>query len=211
MEPPFMGEGVRLHFIICGRGRDGEWGSPRSGFVQRYVRADTRKSEPLLHKSVARAAQLHSLDLTAMDTKLKEWLGWLKIIEGEVRDLVMVKRTFHEIQQLIKDNPALHQSNSFYDYLSRTYVSHVVIGVRRQIKCDKQSISMARMFKELIETPEVLTRSYYVGLYKGSVVENFADRDFNKFAAPMKPQHIDPSFVTAYRDRQGGRYMHQLR
>lgn len=131
-----------------------------------------------------------------MDTKLKKWLRWLEVIKGEVQDLVMAKRTFHEVQQLIKDNPALHQSNSFYDYLSRTYVSHVVIGLRRQIKCDNQSISMARMFEELIETPQALTRSYYVGLYEGSVVENFADRDFNKFAAPGAP-HIDPIFVAA--------------
>ncbi len=131
-----------------------------------------------------------------MDTKLKKWLRWLEVIKDEVQDLVMAKRTFHEVQQLIRDNPALHQPNSFYDYLSRTYVSHVVIGLRRQIKCGNQSISMARMFEELIESPQVLTRSYYVGLYKGSVVENFADKDFNKFAAPEAP-HIDPTLVAA--------------
>jgi len=120
----------------------------------------------------------------------------MDVIKVEVQDLVMAKRTFHEVQQLIKDNPALHQSNSFYDYLSCTYVSHVVIGLRRQIKCDNHCISMARMFEELIESPQVLTRSYYVGLYKGSVVENFADNDFNKFAVPGA-FHIDPTLVSA--------------
>jgi len=129
-----------------------------------------------------------------MDTKLKKWLRWLDIIKNEVQDLVMTKRTFHEIQQLIKDNPALRQPNSFYEYLSRTYISHVVIGLRRQIKCDNQSISLARMFEELIESPQTFTRSYYVGLYKGSNVENFAEKDFNKFATPGA-SHIDPSLV----------------
>lgn len=129
-----------------------------------------------------------------MDTKLKKWLQWLEVIKAEVQDLVMAQRTFHEVQQLIIDNPSLHQPNSFYDYLSRTYVSHVVIGLRRQIKYDNQSISMARLFKELIESPQVLTRSYYVGLYKGSVTEDFADKDFNKFAVPGAP-YIDPIFV----------------
>jgi hypothetical protein len=133
-----------------------------------------------------------------MDKKLKKWLRWMDVIKREVQDLVMAKRTFHEVQQLIKDNPALHQSNSFYDYLSRTYVSHVIMGLRRQIKCDKdnKSISMARMFEELIESPQVLTRSYYVGLYKDSVVEIFADKDFNKFATPEAP-HLDPTLVDA--------------
>ena len=129
-----------------------------------------------------------------MDKKLKKWLKWLDVIKAEVQDLVVARRTFHEIQQLIKDNPALHQPNSFYDYLSRTYVTHVVIGLRRQIKCDDQSISLARLFEELIESPHILSRSYYVNLYKGSTVEDFANKDFNKFAAE-EASHIDSLLV----------------
>ncbi|SDH66311.1 hypothetical protein SAMN05216603_111167 [Pseudomonas benzenivorans] len=131
-----------------------------------------------------------------MNQKLKKWLRWLDIIKGEVQDLVISKHTFHEVQKLIKNNPLLHKPSSFYDYLSRTYVSHVVMGLRRQIKCDNQSISMARLFEEMIESPQAFTRSYYVGLYKGSVAECFADKDFNKFAAP-KATHIDPALVEA--------------
>lgn len=113
-----------------------------------------------------------------------------------ITDLVIAKHIFQEVQKLIENNPLLHKPSSFYDHLSRTYASHVVIGLRRQIKCDKQSISMARLFEEMIESPHALTRSYYVGLYKGSIVESFADRDFNKFAAPTAA-HIDPKLVEA--------------
>jgi hypothetical protein len=131
-----------------------------------------------------------------MDPKLKKWLRWLDVIKAEVQELVMAKHTFHEVQKIIGDNPKLHQPSSFYDYLSRTYVSHVVIGLRRQIKCDIQSISMARLFEEMIESPEVMSRSYYVDLYKGSVVEAFANKDFNKFAVP-EATHINASLVEA--------------
>lgn len=128
---------------------------------------------------------------------IEKWLQWMEVIKDEVQELVMTKRTFHEVQQLIKDNPALHLSNSFYDYLSRTYVSHVVIGVRRQIKSKgNDCISMAKIFKELIKSPQDLTRCYYVGLYKGTNMERFADKDFNKFATPGFP-HIDPTLVAA--------------
>ena len=82
-----------------------------------------------------------------MDQKLSKWLRWLEVIKGEVQDLVVTKHTFHEVQGLIKDNPLLHQPTSFYDYLSRTYVSHIIIGLRRQLKSDKQGISMARLFE----------------------------------------------------------------
>lgn len=131
-----------------------------------------------------------------MDPKLKKWLRWLEVIKGEVSELVIAKHTFHEVQQLIKDNPLLHQPSSFYDYLSRTYISHAVIGLRRQVKCDHRSISMARLFTEMIETPQTFTRTYYVGLYEGSVVKRFADLDFEKFAAPGA-SHIDASFVVS--------------
>jgi hypothetical protein len=132
-----------------------------------------------------------------METKIEEWLQWMEVIKDEVQELVITKRTFHEVQQLIKDNPTLHQSNTFYNYLSRTYVSHVIIGLRRQIKGKGNNcISMVRLFNELIKSPQVLTRSYYVDLYKGSSVECFADKDFNKFAAPGSP-HIDPTLVRA--------------
>lgn len=115
--------------------------------------------------------------------KLKKWIRWLDIIKGEVSELVIAKHTFHEVQKLIKDNSLLHQPSSFYDYLSRTYISHTVIGLRRQLKCDEQSISMARLFTEMIKEPQTFTRRYYVNLYEGSAVKRYADHDFEKFAA----------------------------
>jgi hypothetical protein len=129
-----------------------------------------------------------------MDKKLEKWIRWLEIIKGEVSELVIAQHTFHEVQKIIKSNTRLHQPNSFYDYLSRTYVSHAVIGLRRQVKCDDQSISMARLFTEMIETPQTFSRSYYVGLYEKSAVKQFADHDFEKYADP-RAQHIAPNRV----------------
>lgn len=123
-------------------------------------------------------------------------MEWLKTVEGEVQDLVVAKHIFHEIQGMIRDNPRLHQYSSFYDYFSNTYVSHVVIGVRRQITCHKDSSSMADLFKEMIATPETFTRAHYTAKYKGSAKEDDANKTFDKFAAPRAP-HINPNLVEA--------------
>lgn len=131
-----------------------------------------------------------------MDPKLNKWLHWLDVIKADVQDLVIAKRTFQEVQQLIRNNPLLHQPSSFYDFIARTYVSHALIGLRRQLKCGDQSISLAGLFEEMIESPKTLTRTYFVGLYKGSGVESFADKDFNNFAAEGA-SHIDPHLVLA--------------
>jgi hypothetical protein len=112
-----------------------------------------------------------------MDPRLNKWLRWLEVLKGEIQELVVAKYTFHEIQGMIAANPKLQTGNSFYRYITSTYVSHVVIGLRRQLKTDHQSISLALLLQELAQTPEVLSREYYVALYKGSVVEDFANRD----------------------------------
>lgn len=130
-----------------------------------------------------------------MDKKLKKWLKWLDVIKAEIQELVVAKHTFHEVQKIISDNPELHESNSFYRYLANTYVSHAVSGVRRQVKCDDQSISLVRLMTEMVASPQTLSRDYYVALYKGSVVESYADKDFNGFADP-NCKHIDPDRVS---------------
>ena len=131
-----------------------------------------------------------------MDPRLKKWLEWLDVIKAEVRELLIAKHTFHEVQKMIEANPKIQTSNSFYRYFANSYVSHVVVGLRRQIKIDSQSISLARLLKEISETPEVLSRKYYVSLYKNSVVENLANGDFDRIAMPGAA-HIDASKVTA--------------
>lgn len=129
-----------------------------------------------------------------IDPRLEKWLRWLEVVKLQVQDLVMTRYTFHEMQLMIQQNPALQTSNSFYKYLTITYVSHAVMGLRRQIKCDSQSISFAQLLEELVATPEILSRTYYAELYAGSVVEDMADRDFDRFAQPGA-LHIDPILV----------------
>ena len=129
-----------------------------------------------------------------MDPKLTKWLRWLKIIHDEIQRLVLAKDAFWEVQQIIKSNKKIQKPSYFYQYLGNTYVSYSVIGMRRQFKVDSQSISLSRLLTELAETPEVISRTYYKGLYSGSGVERFADRDFDKFSEPGAP-HISKKKV----------------
>lgn len=129
-----------------------------------------------------------------MDARISKWLRWLDVIKAEIQDLVVSKYIFHEVQKMIAENPKIQVNNSFYRYITSTYVSHAVIGLRRQLKTDPQGISLALLLQELIKTPEVLSRKYYVGLHEGSTVEDLADEDFDRFASPGA-SHIDPAQV----------------
>jgi hypothetical protein len=112
----------------------------------------------------------------------------------------MTKHTFHEVQKIIKDNPSLPQANSFYIYLTITYVSHVAMGVRRQVKGSQQSISFAQLLEEIVATPHLLSRSYYASLYIGSSVQDMGQADFDQFAK-AGAIHIDPNIVAADLER----------
>ncbi len=116
-----------------------------------------------------------------MDPRLNKWLQWLKVVHDDIQQMLIKRNIFWEVQDIIKGNNELHKPSSFYSYLGDTYVAYILIGIRRQVKVDKQSISFARLLTELADTPTVLSRKYYVSLYKGSTVERFGDRDFDRF------------------------------
>jgi hypothetical protein len=93
-----------------------------------------------------------------MDSKLKKWLRWLKVVHDDIQQLLIKRNIFWEVQDIIRSNAKLHKPSSFYSYLGDTYVAYVSIGIRRQIKIDNQSISFARLLTELANTPAVLSR-----------------------------------------------------
>ena len=131
-----------------------------------------------------------------MDKRLTKWLRWLEIIKTEVQDLVIAKHMFSEVRYMIASNPTLQVDNSYYRYLASSYASHAIIGVRRQIKVENESISLSRMLKEMSETPDVVSRSYYVSLYKGLATEFLADKNFNRYA-DVGSNHIRAEMVLA--------------
>jgi len=116
-----------------------------------------------------------------MDPRLKKWLRWLKVVHDDIQQLLVKRNIFWDVQGIIKANGELHKPSSFYTYLGDTYIAYITIGIRRQIKIDKQGISFARLLTELADTPSVLSRKYYGDLYKGSVIELDANRDFDRF------------------------------
>ena len=96
--------------------------------------------------------------------KLKKWLKWMKIIQNEIQTLLRDTNMFWEVQDIIRENPRLQKPSAFYSYLGRTYLSHALAGLRRQIKPQKDSISFVGLLDEIVKNPEELSCSYYRSL-----------------------------------------------
>jgi hypothetical protein len=129
-----------------------------------------------------------------MDDRFDKWDKWFGGIYSEVTSLSVNRNIFWEVQDIIKNNPRIHKPSSFYEFLGSIYAVSSLMGIRRQVKIDKKSISFARLLEEICETPKVLSRSRFVSLYRGSTAEEFADRDFDRFAGGSR-EHVDPGLV----------------
>ena len=88
----------------------------------------------------------------------------MEIIEKEIYGLVVDANMFWEVQDIIRENPRIQKPSAFYRYLGRTYLSHALAGLRRQIKPQKDSISLVGLLEEIAKNPEELSRSYYRSL-----------------------------------------------
>lgn len=149
-----------------------------------------------------------------MDDPFPKWDQWLIAIHEEVLALHRNRGVFLGVQEMIRMNPGLHRSSSFYGFLGGIYSQASVMAIRRQAEDNKQSISMGRLLREMSEHPSFLTRARFRAMYpdkesvivceaNGAHVEEMelgvADEDFNRFAAPGADA-IDPGLVKKDRE-----------
>ena len=96
--------------------------------------------------------------------KLKKWLRWMETIHDEILMLLRDTSMFWEVQDIIRANPRIQKPSAFYRYLGRTYLSHALAGLRRQIKPNKNSISFVGLLDDIAINPEQFSRCYYRSL-----------------------------------------------
>ncbi len=131
-----------------------------------------------------------------MDPKIQKWIRWLKVIEDEIMQLLIAKDIFWAVQKLIRGNKKIQKPSSFYQYLGYTYISYIVMGIRRQTKIDQQSISLARLLKDIADNYKKITREYYKELYKNLPISHLVppgdlgDQDFDEFCSQPGDQNI---------------------
>lgn len=132
-----------------------------------------------------------------MDKTFIKWNKWLDIIYKEVTSLSVNRHIFWEVQEIIKKNKKIQKPSSFYEFLGSAHASLAVMGIRRQIKINKQSISFARLLAQIINNPGVLSRQRFVFLYGSDpMMKEIGERDFEKFA-DKTGKHINPAVVSA--------------
>jgi hypothetical protein len=126
-----------------------------------------------------------------MDQKLKKWIKWLKVIESEIVPLVEAKDIFWSLQEMIKENIQIQKPSRFYNYMGNTYQAFILMGIRRQVKIDNQSISFARLLLDIECYPDKISRKYYLQIGDCFTANN----DFDRFCDNPEDPHISSKIV----------------
>jgi len=120
----------------------------------------------------------------------------LKALNQEVSHMLDSKHVFWEVQNMIRSNASIQKSNIFYSWLAKNYIVDLLVRIRHQAYgVRKDDISFARLLKEIMADPHVLSRKRFERLYKGN---SNAQRDFEKFYGwkkVIRKQHINQAMI----------------
>jgi len=84
-----------------------------------------------------------------MKRKCEKWVRWIDIICNDVEFLCFNKKIYLEVSAIIDSNPKLKINSSFYEFLDNGYTALAVMGIRRQIKPQKDCVSLVRLLKDI--------------------------------------------------------------
>ena len=120
--------------------------------------------------------------------KLQKWREWMEVIEPEIRLLLRDARVFWELRIIIYEHQRTRDFH--YGYLERSYLAHVLMGLRRQLKPDKRHISLVRLLSDVAKNPQELSRDSFESVCSDpNEATNFAPY------ADVDGAHICPQIV----------------
>jgi AbiU2 len=134
------------------------------------------------------------------DERFTRWGEQILTIHEEIMYALVSRRVHNEVAEILRANPRLSRdSNSFYMWMASTYEDSILMAVRRQVDVDVRSISVARLLKEIIGCPHVLSRERFVEqivTHYSPKFEGAAHSEFDRLVAPGA-KHIDSDTVRA--------------
>lgn len=109
----------------------------------------------------------------------------------------MLGRTelFWDLQEVAKENPDVLHPGTFFDWMCRSHITALAVGIRSFIDFDKRSRSLARLLYELIEHPRAITRDWHVRMYRGTPIgEELGHMSFNAVVGKRK-DHVSVRMI----------------
>ena len=115
---------------------------------------------------------------------LAKWRNWLRQIERETFQLHLNRRFWRELVDIVRSNGAIPEPGHIMGWFASLYSTTQAIGIRRQAERSNQSLTFARLLKQVHDHPHVMTRSEYLRYYDGAdpFEQELANEEFDEFS-----------------------------
>jgi hypothetical protein len=135
------------------------------------------------------------------DQRIEKWQDWMEHgVAGDVFRMNLHRQTWDRLGEMVEANDRLKGTVSyFWEFLFDIYSRDQASAVRRQADIDEQAGSLGRVLKEMADTPEILTRDFWLSLWAHD-----DDDDYWRGVAEGQwaetfggGEHLDPALATA--------------
>jgi hypothetical protein len=130
-----------------------------------------------------------------MKQKLDKWDRWLDVIYNDMVHQAASRAVFRETMEIVRANPAIPKASDLFEFLEQWCVDSIVMGLRRQIKVDPDSVSLTGLLYDIALNSGLLSRVRFVALYP-SEKRRFADAAFDKHVG-VGASHVNAAAVRA--------------
>jgi hypothetical protein len=86
-------------------------------------------------------------------------IEWLEILHANVQQLLLDDHLFWEFQKIVEGNGQFQNASGlFLQFVAGGYIRSAAIGIRRQAKSDRNSVSVLRFLDEVRDYPHLVSR-----------------------------------------------------
>jgi hypothetical protein len=101
-------------------------------------------------------------------------------MKRDLRDLLGRREIFWDLQDVAKENSKILHPGSFFDWMCRSHIIALAVGIRSFIDFDKRGNSLAYLLYEMLEHPGVISREWHVRMYRRTPIgEELGHRSLN--------------------------------
>lgn len=118
-----------------------------------------------------------------MNDKVEKWTRWVRTIQEDMRDQAGSRLIYRESMELILANPAVRNGRVFLSFMEQWYIDSTVMGLRRQLKTDADSVSLAGLLGDMAANANLLTRARFVAMYDVDD-RHHAENVFDRYVHP---------------------------
>lgn len=142
-------------------------------------------------------------DSAVADPRIQKWERWFEHgISSDVFTMHLQRFAWKRMEEIARANPDLNGTPSYlWEFLFDIYAKAQAGAVRRQADTGEQAASLGRLICEMGETPTLLTRDWWLGLWSNSEDDpywrNVAEKAWSEEFAGGIDDHLDPAIPRA--------------